>query len=267
MNIDLRIAYNLTALIIGVGVLVSCLELLAGHRAYLPNGMFGWSLVRRRRIFASRPGLARLLVPLFDLPGVLVLLGLRVLAAMSMIAGVVAVGSLLTAPVLVLLATSLLVNLRHPYGMDGSDQMSSLVVVVLGVHVAVPDNDLVAIAGLWFLALQLSLSYVTAGVAKVFSPKWRAGTAVTEILSTVTYGRADLKRLLSAVPFLSKTLNYSVIVYECVFPIVLILGGKMTPVFLAGGVLLHAGIAVSMGLNTFFWAFVATYPSVMFCTR
>jgi hypothetical protein len=267
MHIDVRTAYHLTALIIGVGALVSTLELLASHRAYLPQGMFSWNLVRRRRMVSSRRWLQRGLAPLFDLPGVLFLLGLRLAAAGGIVVGVVAFGTLPAVPVLLLLATTLLVNLRHPYGMDGADQMSSIVVVVLALHVATPKNQFVAQEGLWFLALQLSLSYFTAGVAKVFSPKWRSGTAVIEVLSTVSYGRADLKRLLQAVPVLSQALNYGVVVFECVFPVVLILGGPTTPVFLVGGVLLHAAIAMSMGLNTFFWAFVATYPSVAFCAR
>ena len=40
----------------------------------------------------------------------------------------------------------------------------------------------------------------------------------------------------------------------------------MVFVFLAGGLLFHVASAVLMGLNTFLWAFGATYPAVFYCS-
>ena len=47
----------------------------------------------------------------------------------------------------------------------------------------------------------------------------------------------------------------------------LILGGpKVFLVFVAIAVLFHASIAITMGLNIFFWSFVATLPALLWAS-
>ena len=56
-----------------------------------------------------------------------------------------------------------------------------------------------------------------------------------------------------------------VIAFEVTFPLALVLGPTGVAVYAAVGALFHVSNAVLMGLNTFVWAFVATYPAVLFC--
>jgi hypothetical protein len=35
-------------------------------------------------------------------------------------------------------------------------------------------------------------------------------------------------------------------------------------IFLATGILFHLTIALIMGLNTFFWSYISTYPAILF---
>jgi hypothetical protein len=54
--------------------------------------------------------------------------------------------------------------------------------------------------------------------------------------------------------------------FECTFPLALISGGTGFAVFAVIGLLFHVLSAMTMGLNTFVWAFVATYPAILFCS-
>ena len=42
---------------------------------------------------------------------------------------------------------------------------------------------------------------------------------------------------------------------------------SLTYLLLISGVLFHIGAAVLMHLDTFLWAFIATYPAIIFCAR
>jgi hypothetical protein len=49
------------------------------------------------------------------------------------------------------------------------------------------------------------------------------------------------------------------------FPLARAFGATGVAVFAVLGILFHVANAVIMGLNTFVWAFVATYPAILFC--
>ena len=56
----------------------------------------------------------------------------------------------------------------------------------------------------------------------------------------------------------------TIVVTEALFPLVLLVPHSIGLYFLVGGALFHASCAFVMGLNSFFWAFVATYPAIYF---
>ena len=64
-------------------------------------------------------------------------------------------------------------------------------------------------------------------------------------------------------PKLSLGLCWLVILGETLFPIVLILPPDALYVVLGASIVFHFMTAYFMGLNTFVWAFIATYPSVI----
>lgn len=266
MNIylDLETTYRLVALLAACGIAVTTTEFLVNWREYREDGMYSWSIARERRVLIAHPRLSRTVELFLDVPGFWCVLALRLIAALTVVAAVAIFGTLPPAAVVLLLVTTLAVAFRHSYGMDGSDQMSSILVIALTLYCLSPTNRIVALAAIWFVALQSCLSYFASGVAKVVSQKWRSGTAVFEVLNTASYGRRDVARLLGDAPRIARLLNWSVVVFECAFPLALIAGGRVALVFFAGGLLLHVGIALCMGLNSFLWAFVATYPAVLY---
>ncbi len=151
-------------------------------------------------------------------------------------------------------------RMRLVFGLDGSDQMQAIIWVSLAAFAAAstPTQSTVAVA---FIAGQLALPYVAAGVAKLLSADWRGGSAIVGILSTDTYGHRALQQVVNR-PSVARLLCWSVIGFEVGFPLLLTLGGIGLVVSAIAAVAFHAGVAHFMGLNLFLWAFLAALPCV-----
>jgi len=162
-----------------------------------------------------------------------------------------------------ILIIRLLSNVRSGgASLNGSDQMQVMLLVSLIVFYASPGTP-ARIAAFWFIALQLILAYVTAGVVKLQSPAWRQGVAVKSVLNTAQYGNKTISSWMVKAPLLSRVLCWSVIGFECCFFLLIFAGPQACLIFIVCGTIFHFMIAVNMGLNGFFWTFIATYPAVL----
>jgi len=86
-------------------------------------------------------------------------------------------------------------------------------------------------------------------------------------MKTRIYGHDGLGRWLDLRPGLSKALCWGTIAFECSFILAFIAEPKLLTALLLGGALFHASAALFMGLNGFFFAFVATYPAIVYLNR
>ncbi|MGH9638152.1 MAG: hypothetical protein ACRD72_25225 [Candidatus Angelobacter sp.] len=246
------------------GVLISSLELLTLKKEFEDGGLFSWDVLRTVSRASLRVGTGRprdLISHPFFVP---VLIGTRALAALLLICFSNIYG-LSIACVVAIVAVGILMFWRAPLGLDGSDQMSLITFAALVIFKLFPRDVRVAQASLWFIAIQGCLSYLVAGIAKVISPIWRSGEAVRKILSTRTYGSRRSAALLSGRDGVCIVLSWLVMLFECTFPLALAFGKTGFAVFAILGICFHIANAVAMGLNTFVWAFVATYPAILFC--
>ena len=82
------------------------------------------------------------------------------------------------------------------------------------------------------------------------------------VFSTEGYGLAGFGRLLVRHRRIDQLLCWSVIIWECLFPLVLVAPKPVIIAFFAIGVAFHVACAFVMGLNRFVWAFCGCYPSV-----
>lgn len=151
---------------------------------------------------------------------------------------------------------------RSVYGSDGSDQVAMLSATVCSAAHLPFLRDREQQVLIAFLGAQSILSYTVAGIAKLISPLWRDGSALTGILRTRTYGDRDLHRLLSRRPYLAKHTARTVSVLETAAPLLLVLPDRIRRVGIGLMGSFHVVNARYMGLNRFLWAFVATYPAV-----
>jgi hypothetical protein len=142
--------------------------------------------------------------------------------------------------------------------------MTSLILLAALLAVVPWPHHGATVVAVWFVAGQAVLSYTTAGVAKLWSPTWRGTEAVALILGSEAYGQAHVARLLRARPWLSAVAGWSVVAFECAFGAALFGPSWLVVAALAFGLGFHLGCAYLMGLNTFLWAFPASYPCIWY---
>lgn len=158
--------------------------------------------------------------------------------------------------------TSVLLTLRGPDGKNGADQMTKIIFTSLALALFSPD------VRLWrceivFLSAQLCLAYFTSGFLRIQEQGWRSGSALLTVLRQHTYGNYFCWTVARSHPVLTRIASCSVLIFECIFPLALLLPTKALVIFLGFGILFHLMNAVIIGLNTFVWAFVAVYPAFL----
>lgn len=253
--LDPQAALDLTARLASCGALVAALETLAVRREFLWGGAFGPSNVASLR---PRDGVLRQSADTW-LPPMLCLTALGYGTVIALGPFVLLGRIALTISVL----CRITIWRRRLLGGDGAEQLTTLTLIATWFGVMPTASDLRVELAIVFISAQLVLAYVTAGVAKVMSPIWRHGHALTGILDTETYGHPMASAVLQRSPAISTMMGWSVIAFECAFPILLLSPPSLTVALLAVGVSFHVGCAVLMGLNTFLWAFPATYPCLL----
>lgn len=169
-----------------IGALISGLEELSRPDDMHDRSLFSWPVRRTGlRILSDR----RLdpLLQVFEHPRYQGVIGLRTAAAIGVLLAP-ATSRVRTVALLGLSGLMLAKSYRHTYGSDGSDQMSFITTTVAGAAslpgLSARQRGLLA----GFLTFQSTLSYFSAGVAKLRSPAWRNGSAVMGIFRTKTYG-------------------------------------------------------------------------------
>jgi len=118
--------------------------------------------------------------------------------------------------------------------------------------------------GLYFIAAQALFSYFAAGISKLSSTPWRKGTAFQTIVNTATYGHRRAAFIINSKPWIGSFVGWSVISVEIVFPVALVSPIGVLIALLCAGAILHLGTAALIGLDTFVWAFTATFPAIIF---
>jgi hypothetical protein len=133
--------------------------------------------------------------------------------------------------------------------------------------VCFPNDHFIQLLCPWFIALQSVFSYLAAGVAKAVSSQWRSGECVLPILRTTAYGQRKVASILAGSEHFPRLAGWATIIFELSFPTVLFGFRPAVLGLLIAGVMFHAANAVLMGLNCFFWAFLAAYPAILFVTH
>ncbi len=261
---DVRSAYSIILYLFVAGQLVSTLEFLFIRREFSDHGAFPWKILRFEHQRYMSSALANRASGLYGYKGVLITLSLRILALILILFCPIA-SYWFTVCALIIAATLVIMQSRQIYGGEGSDQMSLIISICLLTGGGVFFN-FVIMAGLimWFIAAQSCLSYTAAGVAKLGSAKWRSGNATFEIFNTTSHGSYPVAHFLSRNHTISFVLSWSAMVFESGFAICLITPWPITAALLLMGVVFHLVNAIVMGLNSFLWIFIATYPAIIF---
>ena len=241
--------------------MIADIEMVIQRKTLASGGAFDWQILRTSHTWTITGPLSRLTQRLIGYYGSLSLASLQFGCATLLLANLLPQ----LAPLFVgtLLATHLLLHFRYQLGLDGADQMRTIVLAGLLVFYGAPGQD-ASRAGLVFIAAQALLSYFMSGYAKLISPAWRRGEAVSGILSTRSYGGRINGAWMLRHSYASLALCWSTIVFECWCPLLVFGGWQACLLFIILGAGFHASIAATMGLNDFFWAFTAAYPALLY---
>jgi hypothetical protein len=264
MNYELTAlqALNWVTRLMAICVLIDTLETLYNLALFRTGGLYDWFWLRQHpRFVRQRPILKRITDALFNYRTWISLLCLRGIAAFILLCD--------TPPQYVCLWIMFFVgglaNIRAlPLKTDTPNRFTLMIIGALILYSFNPTH-LVAEACLWFLFLQTSLTYLSAGFFKLKDKDWRTGIGLLSVFNApFWFDTSKLAAFFYEYPILCRFLSYSIIGFECLFSLVLFCPMPYAFIFIVFGLFFHLSIALLLGLNKFFWAWIATYPAVIY---
>src|SRR3989304_7505661 len=262
-TLDYELAIRLVECLAAVGVIISSAEFLSNREIFDDTNFMGWRVAQLHHPILRNEPLGKFLTLVNKNTLVHLLIVARILAAVALFFASYQ-QHLLRFIFDATIAFSLMaLMVRATYGRDGADKMTLIIFVAISISL-VSGSKLATKACLFFIAGQACLSYFATGVAKAISQRWRKGKALIDIMSTSLWGNQNIAKMLVTRKWLALLITYSVITFELMFPLVLVVPPRIALLFLSVGALFHLANAFAMGLNCFLWAFVATYPAVLY---
>lgn len=230
-----------------VAIFLQTLEFFRIQKSFSDSGVWQWRILRKDWV-SSPKSFQKILDRILSASFFGKILWLRLAASILML--------FVLNPVVVFLAllTTVLICLRWRGVFNGGSDYMTVVVLTGLLLLSVFPNSVQA--GLAYISLQASLSYFLAGIAKVRYQGWRNGKSLQQMLKN--YGISQ------SLP-MTRAASWSVMIFELSFPLVFIDSG-IAMVYIVTGALFHLANFFLFGLNRFFWAWLATYPALYYCS-
>lgn len=249
---------------LAIYIIIDSAEKLTVSREFKQGGVFYWRAVKQNGYFKKRPAVFLQFADLiFNYPNWIVMIAIRACAGLTLI--FTPEHDVLTGIMLLFVfLTGSLMNLRNaPFGAETENRFALMITGALLLQCIMPTPK-VTFACLWFIAVQSCLSYVTAGVTKLFNAQWRNGNGILHVFDSPGLVAARKAAYwLNKYKTFARLLTWGTLGIECVFPLALV-GPPLLWLFLGWGVLFHAAIAIFIRLGKFFWIWIATYPAIIF---
>jgi hypothetical protein len=243
---------------------ISSFQNLYNAPQYSNNGLLAWKFLKyafQRQFFESKT-----FDVLFSNVG-FITLNIARIALVLVGAASLALPEVLTA----LFVIQVLLYIRAFLVTSAADQLNTIILLFLLICAWCP-NPAIQTLSLCAMAIHTLFCYFANGLIKLLAHRWRDGSHLKSILLTENYSRKWLARQIAKQqtagvggglkPF--KYLSGTVIIWEVSAILIPFLPEPLVWIFLAFGVCFHAVVGTVMGLNTFFWTFVSTYPAIIF---
>jgi hypothetical protein len=255
---DLNTAIRAFEILLGWSLVLQSLEYLKIQHL---DRVGSWTVQRTE--IPTRPAWIRAALDVVFRPrAYTALIGLRLALAIGLLSGGL---GLTGAALLFVIALLLLLRWRGAFN-GGSDFMTLvgltglLIAHVLG---AFTDPTTGWRGALWYITLQTLSSYFVSGWVKLLRPEWRSGRAMTVFLDTGIYGPLPPDSIYRS-PRLAQACSWAFTLWEGCFPLAL-LDVRLAALFCVVATVFHFLVFWFFGLNRFFWAWLATYPAVLYC--
>jgi hypothetical protein len=246
--------------VISLAVLLQSIELLQMRRLCSEKGIWRWSILQREH--RALPFVLRwFFALLLPYPCFVTLLVARVLAASALFGfGITSV-----LPFLWLSQVAVCVRFRGTFN-GGSDYMTVLILMALSIATLGADVPMLPHACLLYIAVQATLSYLVAGLAKLRVAQWRNGVALRGFIVASAFGPPLWAAALVRDPRASRLLAWGVMAFECLFPLVWT-DTRLCLAWLSLGLGFHVANGMVFGLNRFLFAWAAAYPALLYCSH
>ncbi len=261
MLIDMPMVLAIRALeiLFALSLAIQTLEFLRMGSATANDGLWSWAL---QRADIPQGGMRRVLDGVFSPALHRLHLCLRLVAAIWLGLSGSSLGL-----VVGLFTSNVLVLIRWRGAFNGGSDFLTLVVLtgLLIAQVLGAWGDVVLgwQAGLWYISIQAITSYFMSGWVKMLRPEWRSGAAMTIFLNAAIYGPLSPRH-----PLRNRGLAllgaWSFIVWECCAPLALF-SLKLAALFCGVAAIFHLLVFWFFGLNRFFWAWLASFPAILWC--
>lgn len=255
--------YFATSLILSIGLVISTSEDLVNLKIFKNRGLLSWQVAKHRSKVFLAEGIAGKFWQIFDEKFFYLVLALSWILSVSFFI-VTLKGLVVPLIPICLLISRVLLSIRTPYGLDGAHQMNIVLLLALSIASISGLSSRLSEVCWWFVAGELTVSYLIAGGTKIISPVWRKSYALNAIFATRTYGHQTIYHLLTQYAAVSKALCWLTLFFELGFPLAF-LSLPLGAGFCLVGVVFHLFNAVFMGLNTFLFFFAAAYPAMLYC--
>lgn len=248
-----------TERLIALAVLLQSLELWQIRSACADTGVWRFSELRReyRELAAPLRWLCELLLP-YRVYAML-LVSRVACAAVLLLWGASAV-----LPFLCLSQWLICMRFRGTFN-GGSDAMSMVVLCATSLSACTGHAALTTRFALVYIAVQVTLSYLIAGLSKLTHAEWRDGSALAHFISASPYAvppwLARSKWLENR--HLCRGLAWGVMAFESLFPCAW-LSPQVCLAFIALGLCFHLANTAVFGLNRFVFAWAAGYPALVY---
>jgi hypothetical protein len=159
----------------------------------------------------------------------------------------------------------LLLGYRGMLGNNGADSMTRVVFTSATIYFLC-STPIILNMCLIFVTLQLIIAYATPGIIRLLEPKWHNGEYLHNVLRLHSFSNISVWNFISKYPGSKVFLSWMLIIFEFGFLFSIFLPLPLLLSFLLFGMIFHILNAVIMGLNTFVWTFIGTYPAFLWCS-
>lgn len=248
--------YDFIGKLIAFAVFLQGFELLMIRRSWSDQGMWPWKILKSEYTERQQKFLSFFLDEKHFLVVVIIQI---ILALLNLYYSLPAISG-------VLLLTVILTAARFRGTFNGGSDYMTVLILLAHFFGGISGHKTVQAVFLWYIAVQTVLSYFLAGMAKLREKEWRSGVAISKLLTYSNYVVSENATKLSKNPILCKMASIILLVFECTFPLA-ILDWKVCFVYLTVGFFFHLENYLDLGLNRFFFAWIAAYPAVFYLSH
>lgn len=244
-----------------LSLLIQTLEFFRLQPALKETGIWSWSK-QRKEISHSSAWIQKFADFLYQEHHHYLHLILRAVTAFTLFFGISLVSSVF------LFFSTIIILIRWRGAFNGGSDFMTLVVItgLLITQVCIPifGAPMAYRAGCWFITIQAISSYFISGSVKLFDANWRNGRALSFFINGAIFGPLKENSIYKK-PWFAIASCWSFILWECTFPFALS-GPLSAVVWCSVAALFHFLVFWHFGLNRFFWAWLCTFPAIIYCS-